>query len=282
MAAERDLELLDDYLANRLDPQGKASFEQKLHTDPSLQSEYQLQQQLITGIKKARIAELKSIMNNVPVPAAQGGTAVASKIALWTILAGIVATGLYFYLNQDPQESKPNATEIKVEEENKKTEVLTPAQHEDSPVVSETPASSEQKPLKSPKAPQKGKNSPLTKDRKIEVYDPTEETKQSESSQSSETTVPIEDQHPEITVEVDANNKKYNFNYQFKDGKLLLYGPFEKNLYEIMEFFSDDKRTLFLYYNDGYYLLKEDSDKLKPLNAITDPALVKKLKDYRK
>jgi hypothetical protein len=281
MAAERDLALLDDYLANRLDPQGKAAFEQKLHTDPSLKSEYQLQQQFINGIKKARIAELKSIMNNVPVPAAQGGTAVASKIALWTILAGIVATGLYFYLNQDSQESKQNATEIKVDEKNKKPEVLKPSQHEDSPVVSETPASSEQKPLKSPKAPQKGNNSQVAKDRKIEVYDPTEE-KQSESAQSSETTVPIENQHPEIVVEVDASNKKYNFNYQFKEGKLLLYGPFEKNLYEIMEFFSDDKRTLFLYYNDGYYLLKEDSDKLKPLNAITDPALLKKLKDYRK
>jgi hypothetical protein len=282
MAAERDLELLDDYLANRLDPQGKAAFEQKLQTDPTLHSEFQLQQQFISGIKKARIAELKSIMNNVPIPAAQGGTAVAGKIALWTIVAGVVAAGLYLYLNQNPREPKQNTTEIKVEEQNKNPEVLKPGQHEDSPVVSETPASSEQKPLKSPKAPQKRNESQHTKNRKIEVYDPTEEAKQSESTQSSETTVPNQYQHPDITVEIESNNKKYNFNYQFKDGRLLLYGPFEKNLYDIMEFFSDDKRTLFLYYNDSYYLLKEDSNKLKPLNAITDPALIKKLKDYRK
>jgi hypothetical protein len=280
MAAESDLELLDNYLANRLDPQGKAAFEQKLDTDPSLKSEFELQQQFINGIKQARIAELKSIMNNVPVPAVQGGTAVAAKIALWAVLVGVVGTGIYFYLNQDGEQPKENVSEIKIQPKNDKPEAIKPEEHEDSPVVSETPASSEQKPSKSPKAPKKENESQPVKDRKIEVYDPTEETKENESAHS-DINAP-KGQYPEIAVEVDANNKKYNFNYQFKDGKLLLYGPFEKNLYEIMEFFSDDRRTLFLYYNDTYYLLKDDSEKLKPLNAITDPILIKKLKDRRK
>ena len=87
---------------------------------------------------------------------------------------------------------------------------------------------------------------------------------------------------PSIAVEVDSENKKYDFHYQFAQDKLVLYGPFEKNLYEIMEFISEDKRTVFLYYQDRFYFLKDDTEKLKPLGAIQDPALIKKLKEYRR
>jgi hypothetical protein len=78
-----------------------------------------------------------------------------------------------------------------------------------------------------------------------------------------------------------VTNKKYNYHYQFKDGKLFLYGPFEKELYEIMEFFNEEKRTLFLYHNENYYLLKDNSTSLKPLNPIQDTELLNKLKEYR-
>ena len=86
---------------------------------------------------------------------------------------------------------------------------------------------------------------------------------------------------PSIVVET-VTDKRYNFHYQFKNDKLYLYGTFEKNLYEIMEFFSNNKRTMFLFYKDNYYLLNEENDKVKPLTPISDEALLKKLKDYRK
>ncbi|MEO5977632.1 MAG: hypothetical protein ABIS36_18055, partial [Chryseolinea sp.] len=60
-----------------------------------------------------------------------------------------------------------------------------------------------------------------------------------------------------------------------------LYGVFEKNLYEIMEFFSNNKRTMFLYYKDNYYLLNEDDNNVKRLTPIKDETLLKKLQDYR-
>ena len=62
----------------------------------------------------------------------------------------------------------------------------------------------------------------------------------------------------------------------------MLYGPFEQNLYEIMEFIGEEKRTVFLYYQDNFYLLKDDTEKLKPLGVIHDQALIRKLKEYRK
>jgi hypothetical protein len=287
MAAERDLELLDDYLANRLDGNARSAFEQKLTTDPELKGELELQQQFINGIKKARVAELKSILNNVPVPAVQhGGTAVAAKIAIWTAVVGVVSTGLYLYLNQ-PEETS-NTPEIKTEQVQKETPVTPPQEqteqpNDGSPVVSEEESSSEQKPAEAPKSLKKDKvkPEPTTKDPKIDVFDPTKEESENKPAQEDKEPVLPQVSATDIAVEVDSNNKKYTFHYQFKEGKLFLYGPFEKNLYEIMEFFSEDKRTLFLFYKDDYYLLKDDNQKLKPLNTIQDPALVKKLKEYR-
>src|SRR5690606_5642585 len=52
-----------------------------------------------------------------------------------------------------------------------------------------------------------------------------------------------------IAVEVVDTGKKNNFHYQFKEGKLFLLGSFEKNLYEMTEFFNDHSRTVFRYYN---------------------------------
>jgi hypothetical protein len=124
MAVERDLELLDDYLANRMDAKSRAAFEQKINADQELKGELEIQQQMISGIKNARVAELKQMLNNVPVPAGQtAGTAAGTKITLWVAVAGIIATGVYFYVKEDTQELVgPN------------TETVTPEQNE-SPVT---------------------------------------------------------------------------------------------------------------------------------------------------
>src|SRR5690606_25220997 len=85
-----------------------------------------------------------------------------------------------------------------------------------------------------------------------------------------------------IVVEVVDTGKRNDFHYQFKDGKLYLLGSFEKDLYEIMEFFNDDnKRTVFLYYNSAFYLLDEPRREPTPLTAISDPELLQKLRKYR-
>ncbi|MGC4020523.1 MAG: hypothetical protein QM734_00550 [Cyclobacteriaceae bacterium] len=38
-----------------------------------------------------------------------------------------------------------------------------------------------------------------------------------------------------IEVEINYSNSAYTFHYQFSDGKLILYGTFDKSLYEIIE-----------------------------------------------
>ena len=290
MAAERDLELLDDYLGNRMDETSRAAFEQKINADQSLKGELELQQQMIAGIKKARITELKSMLNTVPVPAGQTtGVAVGTKVTLWVAVAGLIATGVYLYVNKDSKEVvvpttetiTPESDEVPDQNDNEANEnAPTKGTHEDSPVVSSQESSSERKPVAPPKP---GKKAITTEEsRKIEVYDPSKELEENTTDQVNEM---LNQSHasvtPSVAVEIDSENKKYNFHYQFKDGKLFLYGPFEKDVYEIMEFFNEEKRTLFLYYNEHYYLLKDNSTSLKPLNAIQDAELLNKLKEYR-
>lgn len=291
MAAERDLELLDDYLANRLDEQGRRAFEQQLNTDPGLRTEYELQQQLVSGIKKARVAELKAMLGSVAVPAPPKGATIGAKIALWTAVVGVVGTGIYLYLDKDQQKEDLTETPVKQQEN---TAPVTPQPQPESEKPAETPAevseepyseepvTTEHTPAQSPKAikkPKAGADS-ATKEPSIDVYDPTEEVSEGQPQQQNEEAAKANNT-PSIAVEIDASNKKYNFHYHFRDGKLFLYGPFEKNLYEIMEFFADDKRTIFLFYKDQYFLLREEHTRPKPLTALTDPVLLKKLKEYR-
>lgn len=293
MAAEKDLELLDDYLANKLGVEERSAFEQKLNTDPNLKSEFELQQEFIQGIKKARMSELKSMLNNVPVPAAPtSGVAVGAKIAMWVVAIGVIGTGLYFYFDDEKQDLPASEIQTLQPEQGEKTEIAKDGienqpenSNDEAPVVSEEPSSSEQKPVQSPKAIKKDKSAARqsSQEPKLDVYDPTKETDENPSNPGNENIISKERNAPSLHVEIDSENKKYNFHYQFKEGKLILYGPFEKNLYEIMEFFADDKRTLFLYYNDQYFLLKEQngSGNVRQLTAIQDQELVKKLKESR-
>jgi hypothetical protein len=286
MAAERDLELLDDYLGNRMDETSRAAFEQKINADQALKGELGMQQQMISGIKKARVAELKGMLNNIPVPAGQTtGAAVGTKVALWVAVAGLVATGIYLYIDEPSNEGAKPSTENTVtpkeEIQPEKVEEKSPEQnHEDSPVVSSQESSSEKKPIAPPKPGKKAATQEAS--REIEVYDPTEELEENSSQKVNEQlSQSHESPTPSVAVDVDSDNKKYSFHYQFKNDKLLLYGPFEKDLYEIMEFFNAEKRTLFLYYKENYYLLKDNSTSLKPLNPIQDAELLNKLKEYR-
>jgi hypothetical protein len=83
-----------------------------------------------------------------------------------------------------------------------------------------------------------------------------------------------------IQVETDSSSKKYNFHYQFNNGKLQLFGPFDKSLYEILEI-NGDSHAVFLFYRENYYVLDEQQNQITKLHLIKDSALLKKLKEYR-
>jgi hypothetical protein len=306
MADERDLELLDDYLTNRMSEQDRSAFEQKIEADPDLQHEYALQKRLIRGIQDARVAELKSMLNNVSVPANATGNALASKIIGGAVIAIIIAAAGYWYFDhQGTKASEPDTLsgkELPLKEEpaiqearpeNKTAEEQESPAAVDKPAVeadkNQTSAGTEQSkpslarkpdPLGAPgekTAEQKAVDGPV-----LDVFAPeSQRDTESQPNGQTENQSATAADNSSLIVETDRENRRYTFHYQFREGKLILYGPFEQNLYEIMEFFAGEKRTVFLYYKDQYYLLEEANSQVRPLASITDPALLKKLKEYR-
>jgi len=294
MASEKDLELLDQYVSNRLTGPDRAAFEQKLASDNALQNELNIQQRVVEKIREARIKELKTMFNSVPASALEPtGTSLVTQVALGVAVVGAISAGIYFYLsNEDKVADQPVAhqeemtTQVPQVIEPKQEEASTPeSSSSDEPKSSEAVAPPAETKKKDVVAPQASDNAKTQEEPKgpapLDVFDPSEETDAPDATPEAKISESSSLNKSSIVVETDSNNKKYNFHYQFKDGKLHLYGTFEKNLYEIMEFFSGNKRTVFLYYKDSYYLLNEENETIKPLAPINDPSLLKKLKDYR-
>lgn len=285
MALEKDLELLDDYLSNRLSGEERNAFEKKLEADPALKQELNNQQNFVEGIRKARVAELKSMLNNIPIAPAHGGqTSMLIKAGSWVAITGLVITGAYFYFSKDNSTEPVKESETIVQPEVK----TTPA-----PATAET---KETEPVKTEEAPVKeaektiemkteeGATPMVAKKPDLKVYDPTKEEPTDEAVKKYE-----QEQLQIISkafvtssteVEIEDNHKKYAFHYVFRDGKLILYGAFEKELYEILEFISDDKRTVVLFYKSNYYLLDINKSTPTVLTPIKDRKLLKKLSEY--
>jgi hypothetical protein len=285
MASEKDLELLDQYLGSRLNAQDKAAFERQLETDVDLKNEFRFQQKVIDSVRKARVTELKKMLNDIPVYSIPSeGTSLLSKVGLFVLGTALVGTALYFYLNQEDKSiTQPSGTETVTAREPAITEAVTGEEPSKEELVESKPdepreTKTTKTPAKSPVV-EKSKEEPVAPS-PLDVFDPTEESAKTDGVDSNVNSAQ-ESKAPSIIVET-LTDKKYTFHYQFKDDKLFLYGAFEKNLYEIMEFFSDNKRTMFLFYKENYYLLDEEDERVRALAPIKDTTLLQKLKDYRK
>ena len=284
-----NFELIDDYLSNRLDGAEKEAFERQLGNDPTLKSDLDFQKQIIEGIRTSRAMELKSMLSKVPV----GGTSISVDFSVVKMAAGLVAAGvagaaIYFYSTRGemPPIDKA-ATDL-----NKKTEELQKPQPTEPDATQQVaPDSSEEKtpvkeePKKESVQPQQKKQEPVkpAEKPKLDVTDPSADM-QSESSSDNNPSANLRrsDIAPSnIQVEMDSSNKKFDFHYQFVGNKLMLYGDFDRSLYEILEL-NGDNHALFLVYKNAYYLLDEDQTKVTKLEAIKDLKLISKLKEYRK
>jgi hypothetical protein len=297
MALERDFELLDDYVANRLSGADKSAFEQRLEADPDLQRELNLQQKVVESIRQARIAELKNLLNNVPVPAPVGGEISAGTSAVVAVvITALVGIGIYLVLNQPEKASTPNQTSTQnIAQDSVNPEDVpqqadlnsTQAPAVNQPEVTEQATAEKTEKKTTPTVlPKQESKVPKQKDSisksPIDVFDPTEDTVAKAKTE-------VEDDAPakssstksSLSIKTDAKNKKYKFHYQFKNGELYLYGPFDKNLIEIMEFIGENKQAIFMYHESKFYYLNDKTEKIKPLTAVNDPALLKKLKASR-
>jgi len=280
-----NFEHIDDYLTNRLSPQEKADFEKQLEGDGALRADVEFQKLTINAIKHARMVELKTMLNNVPVGGGSSTGLTMAKIAGGVASVALIGSIAYFSLKSDSKSTEPKPSVTKAEE------VITPinpgtiSSDTVSTTVTESTKSLKEQdaPVPSEKTQAKKQDQPVTafKEPKIDVMDLSDEM----TSDKKKEITPTENNKPEITasrieVNTDASNKKYSFHYQFNNGKLLLYGSFDKGLYEILEI-NGNSHSVFLFYQDNYYLLEEKENTTSPLVAVKDPVLLRKLKEYR-
>jgi len=288
-----NFELIDDYLTNRLSDQDKKAFELQLMQDQTLKAEVELQKQIIAGLKSARAAELKTMLNNVPVTGFKY-TLSPLRLAGGLIGTAIIATSLYFYFsgnkNDTPAEISTPQTDSIVNENSNNVEPIEMEEtkpEEKETITSEnsdiTATIKSEKQTEESKAETKSNPLVIKKENRpaIDLVDPSDELSDIETvptkSGSSRSSISI----AKVDVDVVTTERKLKSHYQFVNDRLVLYGDFDKSLYEIIEVNGDKARSLFLYYQNTYYLLDENQHEVTVLKEISDPVLIQKLKAFR-
>lgn len=273
-----NFDLIDDYLANKLQGGDREAFETGMEADPALKSEVATQRLIIEGIQKARAIELKTMLNNVPVSGSVSlwGDWGLAKMAATIGVAGLLGTTLYYYM-KDSNTVIPDIpkADVKIDsllpkEDNEQPATVVEEKKEEEKKAAETTTKTTK-----PKTKKKAANSP-----KVDVVDPSAELlteeEGTEAGVSTKPTISVST----IQVERDAKNKLYSFHYQFWESKLFLFGPFDESLYEILEVHGDN-HALFLYFKDNFYHLDESKQDVTELTPIHDRALTQKLKEFR-
>lgn len=281
-----NFEKIDEYLTNRLSEQDRETFEQQLGTDSALKAEVEFQTQIIESLKKARVAELKEMLNKVPVDSVIKYPAL--KIAAGLIGAAVIVSAGYLYYSNNKSELP--VTVPTIEDSIVQTEDTQPSEAEEKKDIIEQPiepetSTTQQKALSPAQVPSsrpsdKGETSQPVDKPALDVIDPSEELTESTPTRGNSNAKPVLT-IPKMNVEVDSSSKKYPFHYQFKDGKMILFGSFDKSLYEIIEI-NGGSHSVFLYHKENYYKLDESKNEITPLEPVKDKALIQKLKDYRK
>jgi hypothetical protein len=278
-----NFEQIDDYLANRLTGKDREEFESQLSHDPSLKTEVDLQRQIIEGIKQARAAELKTMLSKVAVSG--GGAQIeftVMRIAAGILLAGVVSAAAYYYFRPGDFPPIENAaTDVSRGDKSKDNSKNPEIKKTEAEQTDETKKTDDRKDeIKKPAAEQE-QATPAQKP-VLELADPSSDL---ESVERTDNELPLDkgksDIRPsQVQVEMDSSNKRYDFHYQFAGSKLMLYGSFNRSLYEVLEVNSGN-HSLFLFYKNDFYLLDESQENITKLTSIKDPTLLKKLREYR-
>lgn len=277
-----NFDLIDDYLAGKLSKNEQAQFDAELNANAGLKAELDHQRLMVEGIRKARMAEIKAMLNNVEVPqqASLWGENAWVKIAATIGVAGLLISGLYYFnqdsgalINSKESADVPLDSILPSGEANEENPEPTTAKDAEETTEDKNEGTASTIRRSKPKTAE-------TTSPKVDVNDPSQEIIDSDNKASGTEAPKPGISLATIQVERDTKSAQYAFHYQFKDAKLFLFGPFDQSLYEILEVHGD-KHALFLFFKDSFYYLDEAQTSPKELVAIRDRALLQKLKEFR-
>ncbi|MEO0552888.1 MAG: hypothetical protein AAF149_06805 [Bacteroidota bacterium] len=284
-----NLELIDAYLREEMDSSQKSSFEKKLASDPDLKGQFEFQSKIVAGIKEARKMELKAMLDQVAVGGFQSIS--LGKTAATFLVAGLVVWSIY-YFNRAPEEQQflPIAQESESAEDLIiENEVISEPATEKTEKESTVDQQADQLSTDTQRTGSANINEgePVISEPKInkpELISDFEGDGSDADSLLAPGSVAVNGETKELSsidVSVDNTKKKFTFHYQFKNGRLFLYGDFSSDLYEILEFNTDRKKALFLFYKGKFYDLDGKNERIVELKTVKNKALVAKLEEAR-
>ena len=275
------------YFDNELSEAEKQDFLKELEANPELKSEFEFQQQVVEGIQAARKAELKAMLDNVPVTSVgTSSTSIIYKAILGGAATILVGTGIYWYYfsSNTPAESVQEPVTIEYTDKEQVVEIdNSDVNLEDNKIESQQNAHSEADNKRSSKVENKPSGTPKVNMPEMPDTDDGFASK-TLPEESLEVPKTVRNASVNLNSKIDVEvkmKKKYDFHYQFASGKLVLYGDFDDSLFEVLELNVQDESTLYLFYKSNYYYLNDRSGEISELEAVKDEPLKEKLENLR-
>ena len=264
----------------------------EIESDPALKQEFELQKDIIEGIKAYRKEQLIARLDKLDV-ATSGQVSLLKTMGLIG-LAGILLVGGYILLKPDVQAPAEKITTKELpqaapqEPDVRKETAVEESQPDQTMITSEknagkkdaTAATATKEPAATGKKEKVATPPTVTIP---EFAEPANEEPQM-ADESPDAPSPVTSAAVRLkentTVEVKFS-KRYKFHYQVKDGGLILYGEFDQGPFEVIEVKTNKGIASYLYYHNNFYCLETDSEEIKPLVAVTNPELIKQLEKRR-
>jgi hypothetical protein len=276
--------LIEGYITGRLSEKQKLEFEAQLEVNPDLNKDFMLQKDIITSIKDARKAELKSMLNNVNVSSGNGINYFPLQIIGAVLVTSLLAVGTYYYFTENDQSERSTVS----------VETTTPPNGSSQQYI--LPATTDEDRSASEETIILPQENIITE----ETSTPNAEISPSESSTGQETTIenpsdkvistapeePAKIENTEgqagssgLNVET-KKDRNHAFHYQYYEDKLFLYGDFKGNAYEILKLPTPSGTKMYMSY-DGRFYKMERSRKIKGFEPVEDPAIIEQLQKIK-
>ena len=277
-------ERIEAFFDDQLSATEKEGLLRDIESDQSLKTEFEFQKEVIEGIKVYRKQELIAKLNAVEV--ASVGTSTLTKILGSLGIAAIVSGGLFWYYSTD---QVATTTEENIETiEAPRIE----ANNNDPVAIIEETATADELVVKEETAEETVRLDPEITTKSVEttpdvqVPEMTEPATEGISAVEDNREVPesINTESRSITSRADVEiklDKRYDFHYQVINGDLSLYGDFKDSKFEIIELKTNVGIKLYLYYNERYFELKDDSQEIRSLEPVENKKIIEELDKRR-
>ena len=280
--SENKLDMIDDYLSNKLNTADRNSFEESLQNDTTLQNEVSLQKDIINSIKDIRKSELKARLNNLPTPTGLTNLQKFGIVAV-TISAGALLTLGLIQTSEKPltdtTTEKPVVTERSIALESETTsELVSPSKEIEKEVIEETKPSAKKPVLNQPSSqPESVTTSilPTPSPGMHHIEDP--EGVHHNSEALPKNGLSNDDKTTTASYKTTLEHSSKKFMYKYDGEHLTLIGDFSAKPYTVLETVENGNKKLFLKYDSKFYGISE-SKKAIDFSEIKNTELILELK----